>query len=53
MARANQVPIPYVDPNVEHVGITRLRALNVTQLRELNKTGNSGQRQASCRTAQV
>jgi hypothetical protein len=38
MAKANQVSIPYVDPNVEHVGITRLRSLNVTQLRELTKT---------------
>ena len=25
---------PYLDPNVQHVGISRLRALNVTQLRE-------------------
>jgi hypothetical protein len=38
MAKASQVPIPYVDPNVQHVGITRLRTLNVTQLRELDKT---------------
>jgi hypothetical protein len=34
----NQVSIPYLDPNVQHVGISRLRALNVTQLRELDKT---------------
>ena len=26
------------DPSVQHVGISRLRALNVTQLRELDKT---------------
>src|SRR5271166_2608995 len=38
MAKANQVSIPYVDPTVQHVGISRLRALNVTQLRELDKT---------------
>jgi hypothetical protein len=38
MAKANQVSIPYLDPNVQHVGISRLRALNVTQLSELDKT---------------
>jgi hypothetical protein len=38
MAKANQVLIPYLDPNVQHVGISKLRALNVTQLRELDKT---------------
>ena len=41
MAKTNQVSqvsIPYLDPNVQHVGISRLRALNVTQLRELDKT---------------
>jgi hypothetical protein len=38
MAKANQVSIPYLDPSVQHVGISRLRALNVTQLRELDKT---------------
>jgi hypothetical protein len=38
MAKANQVSIPYHDPSVQHVGISRLRALNVTQLRELDKT---------------
>jgi len=38
MAKANHVEIPYLDPNVQHVGISRLRALNVTQLRELDKT---------------
>ena len=38
MAKANQVSIPYLDPSVQHVGISRLRALNVTQLRELSKT---------------
>jgi hypothetical protein len=38
MAKANHIEIPYLDPNVQHVGISRLRALNVTQLRELDKT---------------
>jgi hypothetical protein len=38
MAKANQVSIPYVDPTVQHVGISRLRALNVSQLRALDKT---------------
>ena len=38
MAKANQVSIPYIDPSIQHVGISRLRALNVTQLRELDKT---------------
>lgn len=38
MPKPNQVAIPYLDPNVQHVGISRLRALNVTQLRELDKT---------------
>ena len=38
MAKANPISIPYVDPTVQHVGISRLRALNVTQLRELDKT---------------
>ena len=38
MAKASQVSLPYVDPTVQHVGITRLRSLNVTQLRELDKT---------------
>jgi len=38
MAKTNPVSIPYLDPNVQHVGISRLRALNVTQLRELDKT---------------
>ncbi len=27
-----------IDPSVQHVGISRLRALNVTQLREQDKT---------------
>lgn len=35
---AKQVSIPYLDPNVQHVGISRLRALNVAQLRALDKT---------------
>jgi hypothetical protein len=38
MAKTNQVPIPYLDPSVQHVGISKLRALNVTQLRDLDKT---------------
>jgi hypothetical protein len=38
MAKANHVEIPYLDPSVQHVGISRLRALNVTHLRELDKT---------------
>ena len=38
MAKTNQVSIPYIDPNIQHVGVSRLRALNVTQLRELDKT---------------
>jgi len=38
MAKPNHVEIPYLDPSVQHVGISRLRALNVTQLRELDKT---------------
>jgi translation initiation factor IF-3 len=38
MAKANPVSIPYLDPTVQHVGISRLRALNVTQLRDLDKT---------------
>ena len=38
MAKASQVSIPYLDPTVQHVGISKLRALNVTQLRELDKT---------------
>jgi len=38
MAEANPISIPYIDPSIQHVGISRLRALNVTQLRELDKT---------------
>jgi hypothetical protein len=38
MAKSNSVSIPYVNPSVQHVGISRLRALNVTQLRDLDKT---------------
>jgi len=38
MAKGNPVSIPYLDPNVQHVGISKLRALNVTQLRALDKT---------------
>ena len=38
MAKTNQVSIPYLDPSVQHVGISRLRALNVAQLDGLDKT---------------
>jgi hypothetical protein len=38
MTKANPVSVPYLDPSVQHVGISRLRALNVTQLRDLDKT---------------
>lgn len=38
MGKASQVSIPYLDPTVQHVGISKLRALNVTQLRDLDKT---------------
>ena len=38
MAKANQVSIPYLDPNVLHVGVTKLRAMNIEQLRDLDKT---------------
>ncbi len=36
--KASQVSIPYLGPTVQHVGIGKLRALNVTQLRDLDKT---------------
>jgi hypothetical protein len=38
MPKANQISIPYLDPNVQHVGVSRLRALNIEQLRDLDKT---------------
>ena len=38
MAKANPISIPYLDPSVQHVGISKLRALKVTQLRDLDKT---------------
>jgi hypothetical protein len=38
MAKADMVSIPYLDPSVQHVGISKLHALNVTQLRDLDKT---------------
>jgi translation initiation factor IF-3 len=38
MTKTNSDSIPYLDPSVQHVGISRLRALNVTQLRDLDKT---------------
>ena len=31
-------PIPYIDPNVEHVGVSRLRKLNSDELRHFTKT---------------
>lgn len=30
--------IPYIDPNVEHVGVSKLRSLNSSELRNLTKT---------------
>jgi len=30
--------LPYIDPNVEHVGVSRLRKLNATKLRQFDKT---------------
>lgn len=30
--------VPYIDPNVEHVGVSRLRSLNATNLRNFDKT---------------
>ncbi len=38
MAKVNRISIPYLDPSVQHVGISRLRALNVSQLDALDKT---------------
>jgi translation initiation factor IF-3 len=38
MTKPNSDSIPYLDPSVQHVGISKLRALNVTQLRDLDKT---------------
>ncbi len=38
MAKTNLVSIPYLDPSVQHVGISKLRALNIEQLRDLDKT---------------
>jgi hypothetical protein len=38
MTKPSTVSIPYLDPSVQHVGISKLRALNVTQLRDLDKT---------------
>lgn len=29
---------PYIDPNVEHVGVSKLRTLNASNLREIQKT---------------
>ncbi len=30
--------VPYIDPNVEHVGVSRLRTLNASNLRTFEKT---------------
>jgi hypothetical protein len=38
MTKTNLDSIPYLDPSVQHVGISKLRALNVTQLRDMDKT---------------
>lgn len=38
MAKQNFGSIPYIDPSVAHVGISKLRALNIEQLRDLDKT---------------
>lgn len=38
MAKTNQVSIPYLDPSVQHVGVTKLRSMNIEQLRDLDKT---------------
>ncbi len=46
MTKINPVSIPYVDPNVQHVGISRLRALSVAQLRDLDKTLGRGRSKA-------
>lgn len=35
---ASSGEIPYIDPNVEHVGVSRLRKLNSRTLREFDKT---------------
>jgi hypothetical protein len=47
MAKTNQVSIPYLDPSMENVGISRLRASNVTQTTETRQAGDAGQRQAA------
>ena len=38
VANDNPLAIPYLDPNVQHVGISRLRNLTATRLRDLDKT---------------
>ena len=38
MAKPNPLAIPYLDPLVAHVGISKLRALNASHLRDLDKT---------------
>lgn len=32
----NFASVPYIDPKVEHVGVSKLRALNATNLRTIN-----------------
>lgn len=34
----SQSSIPYIDPNVQFVGVSKLRSLNATNLSALNKT---------------
>jgi hypothetical protein len=34
---ATKVDIPRIDPNVQHVGVSKLRQLNATNLRNLDK----------------
>jgi hypothetical protein len=29
--------VPYIDPRVEHVGVNKLRSINATNVRQLNK----------------
>src|SRR5262245_54970556 len=34
----NETSIPYIDPNVQYVGVSKLRSLNATNLNDLDKT---------------
>jgi PHD/YefM family antitoxin component YafN of YafNO toxin-antitoxin module len=36
--KEHMVSVPYIDPDVEHVGVSRLRTLNATNLRDFRKT---------------